>query len=246
MSENVIANINGYTITEADVDNFIETLPNEQKQYAANPQFRGQISQQLVALVLFSEYAKEEKMEETEDYAKLLESAKRDILAQLAVQKVISAVEVTDADVEAFYNENQDRFQAGETVSARHILVAEEAECKAIKADIESGAKTFEEAAKESSTCPSKDRGGDLGSFGHGQMVPEFDQAAFAAEVNAIVGPVKTQFGYHLIQVYEKSESTVAPLAQVADQIKSHLTQMKQSEVYNEKVAELHEKYSVN
>ncbi|MBE5889555.1 MAG: peptidylprolyl isomerase [Lachnospiraceae bacterium] len=245
MSEsNVVIKVKDYTITEADVDQFIDTLPPEQKQYAANPMFREQMKQQLVALALLSEYGKEEKLEETPEYEKLLESAKRDILAQLAVKQVISAASVSDDEIKEFYEANKDRFKKGDSVSAKHILVDDEALCNEVKEMIEKGDKTFEEAALAHSTCPSKERGGDLGEFGKGQMVPEFEEASFAAEIDALVGPVKTQFGYHLIKVYDKKEAAVAPLEEVKDQIKANLLQQKQGELYNEKLNELHKKYA--
>lgn len=84
--------------------------------------------------------------------------------------------------------------------TARHLLVDTEEECLIIKAEIEAG-KDFAEAAKNHSTCPSNAQGGDLGSFGPGQMVPEFDKVVFTAPLNKVQGPVKTQFGYHLLEV---------------------------------------------
>lgn len=84
--------------------------------------------------------------------------------------------------------------------SARHLLVDTEEQCLALKSEIEAG-KDFAEIAKEHSNCPSKAQGGDLGSFGRGQMVPEFDEVVFSAELNKVQGPVKTQFGYHLLEV---------------------------------------------
>ena len=89
--------------------------------------------------------------------------------------------------------------------SARHILVDDEAFCKELKEKINSGEVTFEQAAKENSTCPSGSNGGDLGSFGEGQMVPEFDKVVFNDEVGVVHGPVETQFGYHLLEVTERS-----------------------------------------
>ena len=91
------------------------------------------------------------------------------------------------------------------TASARHILVSDEALCNELKEKINSGAMTFEEAAKENSTCPSGARGGELGTFGQGQMVPEFDKVVFNDEVGLVHGPVKTQFGYHLLEITERS-----------------------------------------
>jgi len=91
------------------------------------------------------------------------------------------------------------------TASARHILVSDEATCSALKEKINSGEMTFEQAAKENSTCPSGAKGGELGNFGQGQMVPEFDKVVFNDEVGVVHGPVQTQFGYHLLEVTERS-----------------------------------------
>jgi peptidyl-prolyl cis-trans isomerase C len=91
------------------------------------------------------------------------------------------------------------------TASARHILVDSEAKCNELKAQINSGEITFEQAAKENSTCPSGANGGDLGTFSQGQMVPEFDKVVFNDEVGVVHGPVQTQFGYHLLEVTERS-----------------------------------------
>lgn len=87
-------------------------------------------------------------------------------------------------------------------VKASHILVKEEAQCNELKEKIANGA-SFEDIARDNSTCPSGKKGGDLGYFGRGQMVKEFETAAFEAGTNEVVGPVKTQFGYHLIKVTE-------------------------------------------
>lgn len=84
--------------------------------------------------------------------------------------------------------------------TARHILVGTEQECNALKAEIENGA-TFESVAQEHSKCPSGSQGGDLGKFGPGQMVPEFDEAVFSGDVGVLYGPIQTQFGYHLLEV---------------------------------------------
>lgn len=88
--------------------------------------------------------------------------------------------------------------------TARHILVATEAECMDLKQQIEAGA-DFAAIAKEHSTCPSGRSGGDLGQFGPGMMVAEFDKVCFSADINAVEGPIKTQFGYHLVQVTERT-----------------------------------------
>jgi len=85
--------------------------------------------------------------------------------------------------------------------SAKHILVETEEECQALKEQIAAGEMTFEEAAKAKSSCPSSRQGGDLGIFDQGQMVPEFDKVVFNDELHVVHGPVKTEFGYHLLLI---------------------------------------------
>ncbi len=89
--------------------------------------------------------------------------------------------------------------------TARHILVADEAFCEQLKDQIVDGV-DFAALAQEHSTCPSGQRGGDLGSFGPGQMVREFDSVVFSANLNEVQGPLKTEFGYHLIEVTSRSD----------------------------------------
>lgn len=89
--------------------------------------------------------------------------------------------------------------------TARHILVSSEDKCLELKAAIEGGA-DFAQVAKDNSSCPSSNDGGNLGSFGPGQMVKEFDEVVFSAPVNVVQGPVKTQFGYHLLEVTNRED----------------------------------------
>ena len=91
------------------------------------------------------------------------------------------------------------------SASARHILVDSEEKCNDLKAKIEGGT-DFAEVARNFSSCPSGQQGGALGEFGPGQMVKEFDDVVFSGDINKVLGPVKTQFGYHLIEVTARSE----------------------------------------
>ena len=89
--------------------------------------------------------------------------------------------------------------------SARHLLVKTEEQCEALKKEIEGGA-DFAAIAKEHSDCPSGEQGGDLGEFSPGQMVKEFDEVVFSGDLNTVLGPVKTQFGYHLLEVTDRTD----------------------------------------
>ncbi len=90
-------------------------------------------------------------------------------------------------------------------VTARHILVDTEEKCQSLKDEIAGGA-DFADLAKEHSSCPSGQQGGDLGEFGPGMMVKEFDEVVFTADLNSVQGPVQTQFGYHLLEVTSRTD----------------------------------------
>ncbi len=143
-----------------------------------------------------------------------------------------STVEVSDAEISGYYRENEDDYRREEQVQARHILArtgnertTEEAieRIAEARARIESGEDFASVAAELSDDPGSKDRGGDLGSFGRGQMVPAFEEAAFAANAGDLVGPVETSFGVHLIEVLGRAEGGLQPLEEVATSINNRL-----------------------
>lgn len=243
MSQEVLAVVAGKEITQEEFDAFLQSVPREQQPYISNPQFREQCLEQLIALHMFAEMGEELKLDETEDFQKILVNAKRDILAQMAMREVLKDITVSEEDAKEFYEQNTQHFSKPETVNAKHILTDSEEKCNSILESIVSGEKEFEVAAQEFSTCPSGSKGGDLGEFARGHMVKEFEEAAFAAEIGHVVGPVKTQFGYHLIKVVKKNEASVSPFEEVKERIQTTLKQQKQNEAYNAKVAEMKEKY---
>lgn len=246
MDNKVLAVVAGEEITEQDLNDFMENVPQDQQAYRSNPQFRQQYLEQLTALRMFSKRGEELKLDETEEFKKIMEGARKDILAQLMVSETLKGITVTDEEAESYFQANKRRFVKGETVRAKHILTETEERCAEILTAIEGGEKTFEDAAKEFSTCPSGQRGGDLGEFGKGQMVPEFEKAAFDAEIGKVIGPVKTSFGYHLIKVEGKSKASETSYADISESIKANLLHQKQNDAYNAKVKELKEKYCRN
>lgn len=243
MSKEILATVAGRAITQEEFDAFLASVPKEQQAYINNPKFREHCLDQLTSLHMFAQMGEDMKLDETEDFKKAYENAKRDILAQMAMRETLKDVTVTEEELKTFYEQNKAQFVKGETVQAKHILTDSEETCHDILEAIVSGEKTFEDAAKEFSTCPSKERGGDLGEFGKGQMVKEFEDAAFAAEIGHVVGPVKTQFGYHLIKVEKKNEASVVEFEQMKGNLRTNLLQQKQSVAYNQKVEELKKKY---
>lgn len=242
-NQDVLAVVAGEEITQKDLDALLHALPKEQQAYAGNEQFRQQCLEQIITIHLFAKLGEEMDLENTDAFQENMAHAKREILAQMAVGESMKDISVTEEEAKAYYTANEDQFLSGETVHAKHILVDEEEACQKILEMIASGEKSFEEAAKEYSTCPSSEKGGDLGSFGKGQMVKEFEDAAFSAQIGHVVGPVKTQFGYHLIQVEQKNDAQTSVFEDVSDSIKNILIQQKRNDVYAEKIAQLKAKY---
>ena len=243
MSEKVLAKIAGRELTEKDYQAFLNKVPAEQRAYAEHPQAKAMYVEQFLTQHLYAQMGVDMKLDETPEFAELMEVMKMEILSQLAMASTLKGIEVTSGECKAFYEDNKESFKKTETVKAKHILVEEEAKANELMAAIEAGEIQFEEAAKANSMCPSNAQGGDLGEFGKGQMVPAFEEAAFAAEVGKVVGPVKTDFGYHIILVDEHSEGGVMYFDEVRDQIKAQLSQQKSAEAFQAKTAELKAKY---
>lgn len=244
MSEKILAVAAGHEITEKELNDLIKNYPPEQQIYMSSPQAKQQVLEQIIAFHLFHKMAIEEKITESKEYKEMIEKMKVELASHMAATSIIEGVKVEEAEEKAFYEENPDLFEAQAQVSAKHILVENEDSANDIAKEIADGL-AFEEAAKKYSTCPSKEQGGDLGYFSKGQMVPEFEKAAFEGEIGKVIGPVQTQFGYHLIRVEDKKEGSVVPFEQVQDQIHQQLIQNKQKEVYDTKVKELEAKYGV-
>jgi len=168
-----------------------------------------------------------------------LEAIRKEISADTQLHVLFDAVtgdtpDITDEDILGFYKEDPKRFETEAQVAARHILIkcdtkADETLHQMSKAKAESVQKKlvdgadFAEQAGECSDCPSKEQGGELGTFGRGKMAPEFEEAAFAQAVDEIGPVVKTPFGYHIIQVTGQQEAKSSSLEEVSSSIKEHL-----------------------
>jgi peptidyl-prolyl cis-trans isomerase C len=187
------------------------------------------------------------------DEIELREQLERNAIIQEMVAQTTSDVgNITEEDVQTFYEENPQFFEQGEQVAARHILISTQgvtdeevleekrAQAEEIKAELEAGA-DFATLAQERSEGPSASRGGDLGTFGRGQMVPAFEEAAFNLEEGEISAIVETQFGYHIIEVTDRIDGGTTPLAEVRPNIQQYLAQQRQQEAINEYIETLRE-----
>lgn len=245
MTENkVLATVNGKQITEMDVNALLQSVISQGNKNFDSEQGRKQILDELINQELFYLDALDNDFDKEEAFKRELELNKANILKQYALRKLLTSVKVEDDEVADYYNNNKESFKNPETVKASHILVKTEDEANKTIEEISNGL-SFEEAANKYSTCPSKARGGDLGFFAKGQMVPEFENAAFGMKKGEMSEPVKTQFGYHIIKLVDKKEATQSSFEQVQDQIRQFLLGKKQNSLYLNKTTELKSKYDV-
>lgn len=244
MENKILATVNGKEITEKDIDESISRFPADRQQYISSKEGRQQLLEQIISFELIYDEAKDTGLENDAEYKYQAETMKREILTQLAIKKVLSEVKVTEDEVKDYYKANKDAFASPKQVHAKHILVDTEEKALEIKKEIENG-KVFEQAAREYSSCPSKEQGGDLGSFSRGQMVPEFEEVAFSQEIGSVSAPVKTQFGFHLIKVEDKNESGPKSFEEVKESILNKLVQERQNMKYMQHTENLKKKYSV-
>ena len=241
-----LAMVGGTAITEDDVNEFLMGLGQRGQSYNS-PEGRKAILNQLIGNKLLLLDAKRNLLEAEPQFKAQLAKLKDNLLANYAAEKAIAGVSVSDKDAESYYESNKERFVGEATVNASHILVDSEELCKEILAKIKSGELDFEKAAAEYSSCPSKANGGNLGDFGRGQMVPEFDKAVFEMNVGDITEePVKTQFGYHLIKLNSKKEAQTMAFADIKDEIKNALMAEKQRAAYESKINQLKILYPVD
>ena len=241
----VLAQVGGKPITEEDVTRFIQAMGRNGQAYN-NPKGRAAVLEQMIAQRLFLLDAQRNLYEREPAFKAQLAAVKEQLLMEYAITKCIQSVRVTEEEVRAYYDAHKDDLQAEESVNASHILVDSEEKANSILADIRAGKISFEDAARQYSTCPSGKQGGSLGDFARGQMVPEFDQAVFALQEGELTGPVKTQFGYHLIRMNKKNEATPISYADIREELYQQVMQEKQQEAYQKKINQLKILYPVD
>jgi peptidyl-prolyl cis-trans isomerase C len=195
----------------ANLDPQLAQLPDEQKKLAA---LSAAIDVKTIAAL-----AEKDGIQDTQDFKNRIQFLRERELHNAYFKKYVVGT-VTDAEVKARYDEEIKKIPPQEEVHARHILVKTEDEAKEIIKELDAG-KDFAELAKAKSTDPNKSEGGDLGYFGKGRMVKEFEDAAFALKKGEYTKtPVKTQFGYHVIKIEDTRIAPPPPFDQVKDQIR--------------------------
>jgi parvulin-like peptidyl-prolyl isomerase len=255
--QEVVLTVGNDKVTAKEFDDFISDLPPQVQMMAQGPAKR-MVAEELVKVKLLSHEAEKRGLEKSPKFQRQMQLMKEQLLASEVANAEQQSVD--DAAIKKYYDEHPAEF---EQVKARHILIRsgvpastqpgakpvtdEEAKAKieAVRKRIVDGKEDFAKVAKEvSDDKHSGEEGGELGTFGHGMMVPQFEQAAFALKPGEISQPVKTQFGYHLIEVEEKTKQ---PFDQVKDELKQKLGPEKVEQLVNDlkknNKVELNEKY---
>ncbi len=216
--DTVIATVNGVDITLGEMIVTRAQLPSQYQQLPDDVLWEGVLDQLVQQQLLAAQLG-----EPTAQIALLLATQKRSLMAAEVIDRLTNQA-ITDEALEAAYNARFANAAAEEEYSAAHILVDTREEAEAVVARLEGGA-DFAETAKEISTGPSGPNGGDLGWFGIGMMVPEFETAVIALEVGQISEPVQTQFGWHVIILNDKRQKEAPTLDQVRDELAAQIQQ---------------------
>ncbi len=239
----VVAEIGSEKLTLSQFQTEMKGLPPNLKQMASDKKMQKEFLEQLATShLIYQEGIKQGVDKEPLVKFQIEDATRKIVLATLLQREIESRVKSpTEKDIEQYYQTHADEFKQEKQVRARHILVENEATAKKIAAKLKDGA-DFVALAKESSSCPSSAKGGDLGFFTRDRMVKEFADVAFKLKKGETSDPVKTKFGYHIIQVTEIKEAGVTPLAEVKTAIENKLIQAQKSQVFQDYIAGLKKK----
>ena len=254
-----VVTVNGKKISDQEVQEVLmqgtqgrfNQLPPEKKAELSQKVIDGLITQELV----FADAKKQGILESTEyknELAKVMERIQVQLASKVWEKRQFDKIKVNEKDIKAYFKANPEEFSEKSKVRASHILLKTEAEAKAVTKELtglKNGALNakFAELAKSKSTGPSGPKGGDLGFFGQGQMVPAFNDAAFAMKKGEMTKtPVKSQFGYHVILVTDKQDAKNLPYSEVKGFIEQKLKVEAFKEQMQAKMEELKKKAKIS
>lgn len=213
---------NGITVSEKDVNKELDTIKEQVAQQAKSQ------GQNLGKEEAFKKALKQANLTEQQ----LRDDIRKNLPVQKVQEKVVGDAKPSEKEIQTYYDQNkQAQFSNPERRCVSHILLNKDQKKKAedIKAQLDDGA-DFAKLAKENSQDPgSAEKGGDLGCIGTGETVPNFEKAVFKADKGETLGPVKTQFGYHVIRLTDIKKASVTPLKDVSGDIETQLAQQKQA-----------------
>ena len=228
----VLAEVGGTSITVDAFKKEMENLPPYLKPMTETADGKKEMLETMIIRELIIQEAAKEGIENTPAVKEKLEELKKRLVVEAYLKKKVEEqAKVSDEELKKFYEQNKDKFKTGDQVKASHIIVKTEKEAKDLLAQVKAGG-NFEELAKKNSTDGAASKGGDLGWFSKGSMIPEFEKVAFAMKEGDISGVVKTKFGYHVIKLTGKRAAGARSFEEVKEQIKASMLPSKQQEVF--------------
>jgi peptidyl-prolyl cis-trans isomerase C len=227
-----LAEVNGNVITTEAFQAEVDRLPPYLKPMVQSSEGKKELLDSMIVREIILEQAKKDGIDKDKEVADRMEDLRKRLIVETYLKKKVEKeAQISDTEMKKFYDENKEKFKAGDQVKASHILVKSEKEAEDVLAKLKGGAK-FDELAKKYSTDSTAAKGGDLGWFPKGAMVPEFEKVAFGMKEGETSGIVKTQFGYHIIMVTGKRPAGITPYEEVKEQIRANLLPTKQQEIF--------------
>ena len=219
----IVATYQGHTLTSDRVKQALERLPAPSRTYLAAPDRKRQFVENLVMTDLLYAEGTQAGYDNDPDITRQVDDLRKRLVVQRVMRKYQTPPTITDEQVKAQYDQNPALYSTTQ-VRASHILVKDEDTARELLAEVKAHPEKFADLAREKSTdATSARKGGDLGTFSPGRMVPEFDKVAFALKPGEISDVVKTQYGYHIIMVAERKDGEPRPFDQVKEQIRAAL-----------------------
>jgi len=241
IASDILVTVNGKNVTKQDAQAFVTASAPQASFSQLAPAEKKMITDRLVEKVLFIELASKEGIDKKVEFQRNMAKIKEELLVNMWMKEQMDNALVSDSEAKDFYDKNKEKFAEKSSMNARHILVKTEKDAEAIIIGLkdlkgEALRTKFIEEAKAKSTGPSGPKGGDLGTFSKGQMVPEFSKAVWALEEGQVtLAPVKTQFGYHIIFLEKKSDGEITAY----DKVKSKIIDSLKQQQFTVKIKEI-------
>lgn len=244
-NENVLATIGNETVTEADLQQMADAVPERFRHLYTTPEGRQKSLDYVINIYVLAAEAQKEGMDKSPEVQRLLDFTKKDLLARLYLDKASKTIkEPTEEEAKAYYESNKAQYATPESVHLRHILVNTEKDAQDVLKRLQKGEK-FEALAQKVSICPSKGQGGDLDWVPKGTLLGEVENTAFSMEKGQITGPVKSKFGFHVLFLEDKKPAQQSSFDQVKEYIVEQLRFQRRQEHYEKLADSLRKKMNV-